>query len=317
MNYRRLGKTNLKVSEIGFGAWAIGGEGYGPVSEKDSLKALETAFALGINFFDTADIYGAGESEKRVASFLKGKDRTRIILATKAGHDFYQPGGVRKNFDSAYLRKACDESLKRLQTDYLDIYQLHNPSEEILSRGEAVETILQLKNEGKIRFTGVSVFSEKEALAVLKDDRVDVIQLVLNLMDQTMLHRALPMAEEKETGIIIREALARGWLSGNYGPEHEFAKTDHRRGWSREQKEEDAKKLAVLKDFFKDEKVSLARIAFEFALSASPSAVVLAGIKNARQAEENVLASSRPQVPPEKLREVRALYLDHPVFKGK
>src|SRR3989338_4297843 len=156
MKYRVLGKTGLKISEIGFGCWAIGGTSYGPTKDEDSLQALETAWERGVNFYDTADTYGHGHSEELLAKFLKGKPRDKVIIASKAGWDFYH-GGSRKNFDSDYLRFACDESLKRLGVDTIDLYQLHNPSLELIKEGRVVNVLEELKRAGKIRFIGISI----------------------------------------------------------------------------------------------------------------------------------------------------------------
>src|SRR3989338_6154403 len=131
MNFRELGRTGLRVSEIGFGAWAIGGSGYGITKDEESLDALEAAWEHGVNFFDTADTYGHGHSEELLAKFLKTKPRQDFVLATKGGWDFYH-GGSKKNFDPAYIRFACEQSLKRLGLETIDLYQLHNPSRELI-----------------------------------------------------------------------------------------------------------------------------------------------------------------------------------------
>ena len=184
MKERRLGKTGLRVSEIGFGCWAIGGNAYGTVRDEDSLDALEAAWDSGVNFFDTADIYGEGHSEELLKKFLKGKSRDRLILATKCGWDFYKtsekpasllplpgpPGklnhtGHRKNFDTGYIHFACEQSLKRLGTDVIDLFQLHNPSLELIQKGDLVSCLEGLKKAGKIRSIGISVHTEVEALA--------------------------------------------------------------------------------------------------------------------------------------------------------
>ena len=232
MNYRILGRTNLQVSEIGFGTWAIGGTGYGPTQDEDSLKALEMAWENGVNFYDTADTYGHGHSESLLAHFLQSKPREKIIIASKAGWDFYH-GARKKNFDLKYLRFACEESLKRLKIEAIDVYQLHNPSFELLKRGEIVGLLDDLKREGKIRFTGVSIHTEEEAVTAMEDPRVDTLQLVFNLLDQRMAENIFPEAAKKKIGIIVREPLAFGFLTGKYKSGHEFPKSDHRRRFTR------------------------------------------------------------------------------------
>ena len=150
MKKRKLGRTGFEISELGFGAWAIGGTGYGPTDDRQSLKALKFAFDQGINFFDTADTYGHGHSESLIGeAFRASSTRVRIYIATKAGWDFYH-GGDKKNFDPEYIRFACGESLRRLRTDYIDLYQLHNPKLEIIEEGRVFKVLAQLKQEGKI-----------------------------------------------------------------------------------------------------------------------------------------------------------------------
>ena len=182
MKYRQLGRTGLKVSEVSFGCWAIGGSGYGVTRDDESLEALETAFRHGVNFFDTADTYGHGHSEELLSQFIQGKPRGEFLIASKAGWDFYH-GGSKKNFDPEYIRFACEKSLSRLSVDAIDVYQLHNPSLELIKNGESIRVLENLKKEGKIRFIGISVHSEEEALEAMADGRVDTLQVAFNISD--------------------------------------------------------------------------------------------------------------------------------------
>lgn len=157
MKYRDFGATGIKVSEIGFGCWQIGGNGrgnsYGPTDDKASSEALLKALDLGINFFDTADVYGFGHSEEILGKTFRGK-RDRVILATKVGADFYQGQGF-QTFTPDYVRFALEKSLKRLQTEYIDVYLLHNPPLKLIGKEETFEILKDLKKEGKIRTFGV------------------------------------------------------------------------------------------------------------------------------------------------------------------
>ena len=293
MNYRRLGRTNLQVSEIGFGAWAIGGTAYGSTRDEDSLSALETAWENGVNFFDTADTYGHGHSEELVARFLQGKPRDKVFIASKAGWDFYH-GGSRKNFAPDYLRFACEESLKRLKTNVIDLYQLHNPSLELIEKGEAVGALVDLKEQGKIRFIGISIHQDSEGLAAIRDGRVDTLQLVFNLLEPEMTARVFPEAKEKEIGMIAREPLACGLLTGKYKPDHVFPKDDHRRRWPKERLGEDLQRVEALKKILSPHRLSLSRAALEYVLQFEEISTVIPGAKTPAQVSENTLASKDP-----------------------
>ena len=332
MKERRLGKTGLRVSETGFGCWAIGGNAYGPVCDKDSLEALETAWDFGVNFFDTADIYGEGHSEELLGKFLKSKPRDRVVLATKCGWDFYLPSqkpdfllpgspeklnhtGHRKNFDAGYIRFACEQSLKRLGTDVIDLFQLHNPSLELIQRGDLISVLEGLKKEGKIRFIGVSVHTETEAFAAVQDPRVCAIQVIFNLLDQRMAERIFPEAEKKGVGVIVREPLASGLLSGKYPPSHEFPKEDHRRRWVREKREADWQKVQCLQKALKNKKMSLGQAALEFTLAFEAVSTVIPGAKTRTQVTENVAASLRPVLDREDIGQLEALYAQEEIFR--
>lgn len=314
MKYRELGRTGLKVSEVGFGCWAIGGTSYGPTKDEESLEALEVAFKHGVNFYDTADTYGHGHSEKLIAQFLKNKSREKVIIATKAGWDFYQ-GGSRKNFDPNYLRFACEASLKRLAIDAIDLYQLHNPSLELIERGEIVGVLEGLKKKGSIRFIGISVHTENEALAALKDKRVDSLQILFNLLDQRMAAHVFEEAKKNHIGIVVREPLACGILTGKYRPEHIFAKDDHRRRYTREKIELDLKKLERIKTILTTNRLSLTRAALEYVLEFDAVSSVIPGAKNKTQILENMLASENPSLRIEEASHLRDLYQREEIFQ--
>lgn len=334
MKERCLGRTSLRVSEIGFGCWAIGGNAYGPVCDKDSLEALETAWDLGINFFDTADTYGEGHSEELLGKFLKGKPRDRLTLATKCGWDFYpcsqkpasilslsEPSerlnhaGHKKNFDAGYIRFACEQSLKRLGTDVIDLFQLHNPSLELIQKGDLTGVLEGLKEEGKIRFIGISVHTETEAMAALKDPRIQAIQIIFNLLDQRMAEKVLSEAAKKNTGVIVREALASGLLSGKYAPTYEFPKNDHRRRWVLEKREADQQKIQLIQKTLGRGTASLVKEALEFTLAFEAVSTVIVGAKTPRQVIENASASLRRTLSRENIECLKELYAREEIFK--
>jgi len=314
MRTRALGRTGLQVSEVGFGCWAIGGTSYGPTRDEESLEALETAFGRGVNFFDTADTYGHGHSEELLAKFLKGKPRGKVILATKVGWDFYH-GGSKKNFDPDYIRFACGESLKRLGIETIDLYQLHNPSLALIQRGETVGVLEGLRKEGKIRFIGISVHQEEEALRAAADGRVDTLQLVFNLLDPQMESRVFPAAKEKNTGIIAREPLACGVLTGKYSAGHEFSKDDHRRRWMKDKLERDLEKVEKLKAVLAAKRISPVQAALEYVLGFDAVSTVIPGAKTKAQVLENIQASANPVLRVEEARHLRDLYPREEIFR--
>ena len=169
MKYRLLGRTGLQISEIGFGGWAIGGPfevngipaGWGPVDDRQSRAAVLLALDRGINFFDTADIYGLGHSETILGDALRGH-RDQVVIASKVGNRIGPEGRTCKDFSSAHIVKACEVSLQRLRTDYIDLYQLHNPSAVALWNGDAPEALERLQGAGKIRHFGVSISRSTE-----------------------------------------------------------------------------------------------------------------------------------------------------------
>jgi len=332
MKERRLGRTDLRVSEIGFGCWAIGGNAYGPVRDEDSLEALAAAWDAGVTFFDTADTYGEGHSEEILGKFLKNKPRDRRTIATKCGWDFYKPSqkpasflsgapeklnhaGHRKNFHADYVRFACEQSLKRLKVDAIDLYQLHNPSLELIRQGDLADVLEDLKKEGKIRFIGVSVHTEAEALAAIEDPRFQAIQVIFNLLDQRMATKVFPEAEKKDVGVIVREPLASGLLSGKYAPAHEFPKEDHRRRWVPEKREADWQKIQIIRGLIEGNPHGLLKTALEFALAFRPVSTVIAGAKTKAQALENAGTSLRPELDPGMMERLRELFEKNEIFR--
>ena len=171
MKYRTLGKTGLQVSVIGLGTMVHAGH-FGPMKDSESLSAIETALDLGVNFIDTSDAYGAGYSETLLGNALKGK-RDKVILATKGGNVMTGPNRGKRIFDPDYISRVMEESLQRLQTDYIDLYQLHNPTVDVIERGEVWEVLERAKQAGKIRHYGVSINSMEEGIAAVKDGRAE------------------------------------------------------------------------------------------------------------------------------------------------
>ena len=189
MNMRRLGRTGLKVSEVSFGAWAIGGGweiggsgiGYGDTDDKTSLAAIKRALEQGVNLIDTADAYGAGHSEELIGRALDGR-WGECYVATKVGNERRDPEPGRKNFGRDYIMGACERSLTRLRKDVIDLYQLHNPPPDIGGDDEVFETLGRLKEQGKIRFIGVSITTPEEGIDYIRRGLVDALQIYYNVM---------------------------------------------------------------------------------------------------------------------------------------
>lgn len=235
MNYRKFGNTDLLISEIGFGAWAVGGGakvgdiaiGWGDADDTTSKKAVFAAMDAGINFFDTADFYGLGHSEKLLGEALK--DHKEVIIATKVGHRNSNEKIV-LDYSKDYIIKSCDESLKRLSRDTVDYYQLHSARMEHLQKGDCIEAMELLKQQGKIRYWGLSLNTfhpQAEADCLINNNLGDGLQLVFNLINQ----RAVAIIEKAGAngyGIIARMPLQFGLLTGKFSPQTSFAKDDHR-----------------------------------------------------------------------------------------
>ena len=313
MKYRTLGRTGQRVSEIGFGAWAIGGNSYGSTRDEESMDALQAAWDHGVSFFDTADVYGEGHSEELIGKFLKGK-RTEAVIATKGGYDFYH-GAYRRNLNPNYIRFAVDESLKRLQTDFLDLYQFHNPTLEDIERGEIFRVMEELKAGGKIRFYGVSVHTPREALAVITNGKPDTIQLIFNLIDQRSVAEVFPKAEANKIGIIAREPFACGLLTGKYAAKSKFPKNDHRNRWDSNRMANDLKKVDRIRSLLQTPRLTLVRAALEFILNFEAVSVVIPGAKTSEQILESLLATEEPKLRIEEISILHNLFEREPLFQ--
>ena len=306
MKFRKLGRTNLLVSEIGFGAWAISGRGYGPTDDKDSIRALHRALDLGVNFIDTADIYGDGHSEELIGRVLRERNDKEAIIATKFGWDFYRDGGIRSNLKRNYISFALEKSLKRLGREWIDIYQIHNSKPDDIERDNVYETLDEFKKQGKIRFYGVSAYYVEDGIEAIKTGKPDTIQIIYNILEQEVEEKLFPLAIKNDIGIIAREPLASGLLTGKYNENSKFPKTDHRHGWSKKFLEESARKVSRLK-FLEKEGQTLIQAALRFSLSYKAVSVVIPGAKTINQVEENISAAEA-ELNPNELKRIRELY---------
>lgn len=301
MRYRLLGDTGLTVSEIGFGAWGIGGltageTSYGATDDKTSLAALACAFDCGITFYDTSNAYGDGRSEALIGAVFANR-RDRVVIATKAGiAAFDRP----PDFSPGYLRRSLDDSLRRLRTDYVDVLQLHNPAPDLLrGRPEILDCLRDLQRAGKIRSFGASVKSPAEALPLIRDCRVPIVQANLNMLDIRAFDSGLfDRAREHRVGVIARTPLCFGFLSGAVTRETDFPPGDHRRAWPRAQIEQwiagaDAVHRAITGPVTQ----SKTQTALRFCLSFAGVSTVIPGMLTPVEVAENAAASDQGPVP--------------------
>ena len=312
MQYRDFGNTGIKVSEVGFGTWAIGsnqhGNSYGFVEEKTALEALLKALELGCNFFETADVYGWGHSEELLGRAFRGK-RDRVVIASKVGSDFYQGVGF-QTFSPEYIRFALEKSLGRLKTDYIDVYQLHNPPLKVINKPSTYEVLRELKKEGKIRAWGLSVFDQIEGFAALAVAKPDSLQVPFNVFNEKPGDELFPKAREQGCAVIAREPLANGFLTGKYKFENQFELGDMRRNWPPTHIR--ARVLAANQlQFLARAEQTLAQSAIRYALSNESVSVVIAGAKNAQQAEENLKSSDGQPLTRSELEAIKELQSRH------
>jgi len=288
MQYKILGRTGLRVSVVGLGTMVHAGH-FGPMKDSESLSAIDTAFELGVNFIDTSDAYGAGYSETLLGSALKGR-RDKVILATKGGNVMVGPERGKRNFDPAYIARVLDESLKRLQTDRIDLYQLHNPTVDIIERGEVWGVLARAKKEGKIRYYGVSINTIDEGVVAVKNGRSDTVQLEYNLLAQEPAEKIFPLAQQANVGIIARIPLRRGVLTGKMtmADEQRFQGEDVRaRSYKGDALAKELAKADQLRFLVHGPVKSLGQAAIAFCVAHPAVSVTIPGARNDQQMREN------------------------------
>jgi aryl-alcohol dehydrogenase-like predicted oxidoreductase len=310
MRYRRLGRTPFLVSEIGFGGWAIGGNEHGnslgPTDDAQSRAAIERALALGINFFDTADCYGHGHSEKLIGETL-GRRRRDVFIATKVGSDFSKRPPER-NYSPDYLARAIEASLGRLRTDRVDLYQLHDPPVEVIANAAVQKAMLALKERGLARAIGVSIHTVPEALAAIDAGCFDTIQVAYSVAYQYVPNRTIERAREKGMGVIAREPLAQGFLTGKYAADHKFPEGDVRGAWAKEHKEYLAALARKIGEYFGERRKSgktIGEVALQFPLAHPAVSTVIVSMKTPEQVERNLRVLSLPPLEEKELRWLR------------
>lgn len=298
MEHRELGRTGMRVSAIGFGAWAIGGAseasgtplGWGRTSDDESLAAIRRARDLGVNFFDTSDSYGFGRSESLLGIVLS-RHRQDVIIATKVGVARNATGELKKDFSRKHILLAVDGSLKRLRTDYIDLYQLHNPTLDDLRREEIQETMDRLQDAGKIRFWGVSIFSPEEGVEIIRQGWGYALQVLYNVLNQAPESELFPLAKERGYGIIARVPLASGLLTGKYRQDAVFRSDDVRQNFLTPRRlQEVTERVDEVRSIVGPTERTMAEASLRFVLANDAVSTTIPGAKNVRQVENNVAA---------------------------
>ena len=318
MNKRILGRTGFAVSEIGFGAWAIGGNtygnSYGPTDDAESHRAVRRALDLGCTFFDTADVYGHGHSEEVLGTALAG-ERSKVVVATKVGGNFYNRGVHAllhdriaqmlgspydaippdaplpvthdSTFTPEYVRFALEQSLRRLGTDYVDLLQLHNPALNLIAAMDTYGVLEDLRQEGKIRAYGVSIHPVEEGMAAIQATMPDTIQVVYNIARREPEDGLLAAARSANVGIIAREPLANGFLAGRYGADAAWEAGDIRARMPRPYVAKMAALGTRVAELAAQSRVSPAQLALRFVLDNPDVGVVIVGMKTVKQVDDN------------------------------
>lgn len=308
MKYRRIGKTDIEVSEISLGCWTLGGlnwvngvpNGWADVDEKEVKEAIDYALDMGVNHFDNADVYGNGKAERLLAKALGDKNK-KVIISSKVG---WFPGTAEHSYESAHIRHQCEQSLINLKRDYIDIYYFHHgdfgENDKYLS--DAISVFNKLKKEGKIRAIGLSAYSENDFLRLVPEIKPDCIQSWANILDDQFIRENSPvynLMKQYNITFVAFSPLGQGILLGKFSSKNppRFEAGDHRQNDKRFTKEELEKiepKLEKLKQIFGSDIKNLARVALQYILFSDAVSCVIPGFRNKRQVEINLGCADLP-----------------------
>ncbi len=303
MQYRKLGRTDLDVSAIGFGAWAIGGS-WGPQAESDSLEALNRAIDLGVNFIDTAAGYGNGKSERLIAQVLKGR-KEKVWVATKTpplpGNWPPSPYDVaEERYPEKYLRDNVEERLRNLQTDCLDLLQLHTWTRAWNKNPKPLDVLKELQAEGKIRFIGISTPEpdQNSLIELMRRGYLDTVQVIYNIFEQEPAAELLPAALEHNVGVLVRVVFDEGVLAGKYTADTRFEEGDFRKNYfAGDRLARAVARVEKIRAELAGTGLTLPQVALQFALAHPAVSTVIPGIRNAYQAEANTAAADLAPLP--------------------
>jgi len=332
MKYRVLGKTGVKVSEVGLGTWQLGGSDWGNISETDALKILHKSVELGVNFIDTADVYGMGRSEKIIGKFLK-ETKQVVYIATKLGRrEWIENRGWPAKFTIEMVKRDIEDSLRNLGVDSLFLEQWHCIPTEMLKSGEAFELLETFKKKGMIQHWGCSVESIEEALICMQHPGCETLQVIYNIFRQKVTKELLPIAKEKNVGILARVPLASGLLTGKFKKGHKFPESDHRNynadgtafnvgetfaGVPFDKGVEIAEKIKSILN--PSGEITMAQLALRWILDHNEISTVIPGATKVEQAISNAMASSLPPLEPKIHEKLEQLYKTEiePLIRGK
>ncbi len=315
MKYRELGRTGWSVSEVSFGAWAIGGS-WGPVDDQESMRALHRAIDLGVNFIDTADVYGNGRSERLIGQLLRERPE-RIYVATKAGRGA-EPH-TEANYTPEKLRAFVERSLRNLGTEAIDLLQLHCPPNSVYYNPDVFASLERLAEEGKIRYYGVSVETVEQGLKAMDYPNLQSVQIIFNMFRQRPAELFLREAARRKVGVLARVPLASGLLTGRLSRETAFPRNDHR-NFNRDGKYFDRGETFAGVDLEAGLEAveqlraivpagcTLAQFALRWILMFDGVTCAIPGAKRASQVEENVAASELPPLSDAQMERVREIY---------
>ena len=316
MNYRKLGKTNFNISEIGLGTWQVGGKWGSPFNDKTADELINTAIDNGVNFIDTADVYENGLSETAVGRVIRSRSE-RIYVATKCGRHINPH--LNEGYQPKVLQKFVEDSLKRTGLETLDLIQLHCPPGEVYYRPEIFELFNRLKEQGKIQNLGVSVEKVEEGLKAIEYPNVTTVQIIFNLFRQRPSELFFKEAQKKDIGIIARVPLASGLLTGLFDSKTTFGAEDHRNfnrngaafdkgeTFSGINYELGLQAVEALKNLFPDS-TNLAPIALQWILSFNEISCIIPGASKASHVLSNVSVIDLPNLAPEKIAAMNAIY---------
>ncbi|MDQ3508393.1 MAG: aldo/keto reductase [Actinomycetota bacterium] len=317
MKYRNLAGTDIAVSEVGFGVWTISTGWWGEVDDAKSVKLLRSAFEKGINYFDTADTYGSGKGETILADAFGGM-RDEVVISTKIGYDFYNHTARRGQqerpqvWSEDFLRFALDESLRRLDTDYVDFLQLHNVKMDAVEDDDLFGLMDEIKSEGKIRSYGIALGPkigwEEEGIKAMRERGVSGVQMIHNILEQNPGRSLIEAANETDTSLIVRVPHSSGMLEGKYDENTTFADNDHRRHRPKEWLIDGLKKVGQLRFLTDSGERTLGQAALKFCLADGAVASTLPNIYDEEQLEEFAAAPDVPDLTDDELSRIAELY---------
>jgi aryl-alcohol dehydrogenase-like predicted oxidoreductase len=313
MRYRRLGRTGLEVSEIGYGAWGIGGAQWGGADDDESIQALHRAIDLGLNFVDTALAYGEGHSERLVGRVVRERPETVHVATKVPPRNLIWPAeegaALEEVFPPGYVRKCAERSLRNLDMDTVDLLQLHVWNDDWADSAELIEEVDELRSAGKIRFFGVSINDHQPANALRLIERgvVDTVQVIYNVFDQSPEDELFPACREHDVGVIARVPLDEGGLTGRIDSDTGFEGDDFRAHYFRGDRKRDVheRATAIASDLEID-RSNLAEAALRFILGEPTVSTVIPGMRSLRNVERNVAASDAGGLAAEQRERLRA-----------